>query len=101
MAIDGRYYITIHTAIGDQQNKLTIQTTGNVLTGVSENSMSGTTRLENGKINGNELTWTQNSKMPMGTLKLEFRCTVDGNKISGKATSVYGTTLVEGTKQPS
>jgi hypothetical protein len=51
--------------------------------------MRGVSEIEDGKVNGNELTWTENVKTPMGSLTLNVTVTVDGDKISGQANTPF------------
>ena len=99
MAIDGTYNITIHTPMGDQEAKLTLKTDGNILTGTSESAMAGISEIEDGKVNGNELTWTENVKTPMGPLTLNMTVTVDGDRISGEANTPFGPAPFEGSRE--
>jgi hypothetical protein len=99
MAIDGTYHITLHTPMGDQEAKLTLKTDGDAVTGTSESAMTGVSEIEDGKINGNELTWTENVKTPMGSLTLNMTVTVNGDKISGQANSPFGPLPLEGSRE--
>jgi len=99
MAIDGTYNITINTPMGDQEAKLTFKTDGNILTGTSESAMAGISEIEDGKVNGNELTWTENVKTPMGPLTLNMTVTVDGDRISGEANTPFGPAPFEGSRE--
>ena len=99
MAIDGTYTITIHTPIGDQEAKLVLKTDGDTLTGTSESAMTGVSEIEDGRVNGNELTWTENVKTPMGPLTLNVTVTVDGDKISGQVNTPFGPSPLEGSRE--
>ena len=99
MAIDGTYNITIHTAMGDQEAKLTLKTDGSTLTGTSESAMAGISEIEDGKVNGNELTWTENVKTPMGPMTLNVTVTVDGDKMSGEVNTPFGPSPLEGSRE--
>ena len=99
MAIDGTYNITIHTPMGDQEAKLTLKTDGSTLTGNSESAMAGISEIEDGKVNGNELTWTENVKTPMGPFTLNVTVTVEGDKISGEVNTPFGPSPLEGSRE--
>jgi hypothetical protein len=99
MAIDGIYNITLKTPMGDQNAKLTLKTDGETLTGTSESAMTGVTELTDGMVKGNELTWTENAKTPMGPLTFNMTATVNGDKISGQANSPFGTSPFEGSRE--
>jgi hypothetical protein len=93
MAVDGSYNITVHTRIGDQKRKVTFKTEGNVLNGTSEGEAAFT-----GTVNGNVVEWTENVNTPKGLLKVDFKGTVDGDKISGQAVSEFGPSPFDGTR---
>ena len=97
MAVDGSYNITVHTRIGDQMRKMTFKTEGNVLKGTSENPMAGVASFT-GTVNGNVVEWTENVNTPKGLLKVDFKATVDGDKISGQAVSEFGPSPFDGTR---
>jgi hypothetical protein len=97
MAVDGSYNITVHTRIGDQKRKVTFKTEGNVLNGTSEVPMVGVAAFT-GKVNGNVVEWTENVNTPKGLLKVDFKGTADGDKISGQAVSEFGPSPFDGTR---
>ena len=97
MAVDGSYNITVHTRIGDQKRKVTFKTEGNVLNGTSEDPMAGAGAFT-GTVNGNVVEWTENVNTPKGLLKVDFKGTVDGDKISGQAVSEFGPSPFDGTR---
>lgn len=99
MTVDGIYNITIKTPLGDQQAKVTLKTDGDILTGTSESALTGVTELTDGKVNGNTLEWTENSKTPMGPIELNVKANVDGDKISGEAVSPFGPMPFEGGRE--
>jgi hypothetical protein len=81
MAVDGKWEITINSPLGAQKAVLDLKTDGASLTG-SQQAAQGSGPLENGKVNGNDLSWSAkiNSPMPM---TLDFTGKVDGDKLSG------------------
>jgi hypothetical protein len=98
MAVDGTYNITVHTPIGDQKSKLILKTGGNSLSGSLEVAMAGVTEFMGGTVNGNEVSWTVTPKTPMGPMKLDCKATIEGDKISGQAVSMFGPAPFEGTR---
>ena len=82
MAISGNYQVVIKTPMGDQKGGMTMNQEGDALTG-EMSSPFGNTVIENGKVNGEELTWTTKVTNPM-PLTLEFTGSEDEGKISGK-----------------
>ena len=81
MAIDGKWEITINSPMGAQKATLDIKAEGSTLTG-TQTAMQGTQPLTNGKVDGNNLSWSAAITSPM-PMTLDFAGTVDGDKLSG------------------
>ncbi|RVX38761.1 hypothetical protein EDD27_1085 [Nonomuraea polychroma] len=82
MSADGDWKITTHTPRGDFDWFISIVTTGESFTGtldIVEDKMT----LDEGRIDGNELTWTSTMKKPR-VLKFTARATVEGDEITGE-----------------
>ena len=80
MSADGNWKITINTPMGARTVNANIKTAGDTFTGNVESEM-GSQEIQ-GKVNGNNLTWTFDITNPM-PMKLEFDANVDGDKMSG------------------
>jgi hypothetical protein len=81
MSVDGTYNIVINSPMGAQKVTLTLKASGNTLTG-SQAGAQGTMDISEGKVDGNNVSWSANITSPM-PMKLETTGTVEGNKISG------------------
>ncbi|HEX4636405.1 MAG TPA: hypothetical protein VH189_09510 [Rhizomicrobium sp.] len=81
MAVDGKWEIVINSPMGAQKAALDIATDGNSLTG-TQTAQQGSGPLENGKVDGNNLSWSAKISSPL-PLTLDFSGTVDGDKLSG------------------
>ena len=81
MAVDGKWEITINSPLGAQKATLDLATNGSALTG-SQQAAQGSGPVENGKVDGNTLTWSAKISSPM-PMTLDFNGTVDGDKLSG------------------
>lgn len=81
MAIDGKWEITINSPLGAQKATLDLKTDGTSLSG-SQQAAQGSGPLENGKVDGNSLSWSAKISSPM-PMTLDFSGTVDGDKLSG------------------
>ena len=57
MSVAGTYDCVTKTPMGDQKSKFTIDVDGDTFTGQNAGAM-GSMDLENGKIDGNAITWT-------------------------------------------
>jgi hypothetical protein len=97
MAIDGTYDIMVKTLKGKQGGRLVFKTDGETLTGTSD-SGGEVVELLDGKVEGNEFQFKVKQKTPIGRLSINFKGTVDGDKISGKAKTPFGPAPFDGTR---
>jgi len=97
MAIDGTYNLRVNTPMGVQESKVTLKTDGNSLSGTQIDSM-GESEVRDGKVSGDEAQWSIETTSPFGPLKIEFKVTIKGDKITGQAITPFGPSPVEGTK---
>jgi len=81
MAVDGKWEIVINSPMGAQKATLDLATSGGTLTGTQQ-AAQGSGPLENGKVDGNTVSWSAKISSPM-PLTLDFTGTVDGDKLSG------------------
>jgi hypothetical protein len=97
MSISGTYDCVTKTPMGDQKSQFTIEVSGDSFTGTNAGAM-GSMSLDNGKVDGNTLTWTMNMTVPM-PMTLEGEATVDGDTITGGVKAgAFGTFPMSGTK---
>lgn len=82
MAVDGTYNIEIDTPMGKQESKLTLQSSGDKLSGSME-SMFGKNDFT-GTVNGGDVAWSMEISSPMGNMKLDYKGKVSGSDISGE-----------------
>ncbi len=81
MAVNGKWKITIKTPMGDQNATLTLKQEGEALTG-DMTGAAGTSAIENGKVNGDTLSWDAKVTSPM-PITLSFTGKTEGDAISG------------------
>lgn len=81
MSATGTWNITTKSPMGSQAGTLTLNVDGNALTGTMAGAQ-GSMDLEDGKADGDSLSWTAKMTSPM-PMTLEFAATVDGDAISG------------------
>ncbi|MEL6506386.1 MAG: hypothetical protein AAGL18_09115 [Pseudomonadota bacterium] len=81
MAVDGKWNISIKTPMGDQTALLTLKQDGDTLTGDMSGAM-GTVEIQNGKVDGDTLTWSANVTSPM-PVTLDFTGKTEGDNIAG------------------
>jgi hypothetical protein len=84
MSVAGTYKTVVKSPMGDQSGTFTVVPgeDGNTFTGTMAGGM-GQMDVENGKIDGNKLTWDMNMTVPM-PMKLEAEATVDGDQMTGQ-----------------
>ncbi len=96
MTIDGTWNLTITTPMGPQQGSLELKANGGSLEGTMTGPQ-GAVPLEDGKVDGNSLSWSVMAQQM--AMKIAFKATVDGDKISGEAElGSFGKATFEGTR---
>ncbi len=81
MSVAGTYKTVVKSPMGDQSGTFTVVPDGDTFTGTMAGGM-GQMDVENGKIDGDTLTWDMNMVVPM-PMKLECEATVNGDQLTG------------------
>ena len=98
MSVAGTYECVTKTPMGDQKSDVTIVVNGDTFTGTNSGQM-GSMEMENGKVDGNKLTWTMKMTVPM-PMTLEGEATVDGDTITGSVKAgAFGSFPLSGTRK--
>jgi hypothetical protein len=98
MSVAGTYECVTKTPMGDQKSDFTIVVDGDSFTGMNAGAM-GSMELENGKVDGNKLTWSMKMTVPM-PMTLEGEATVDGDTITGAVKAgAFGSFPMSGTRK--
>lgn len=98
MSLSGTYECVTKTPMGDQKSDVTITVDGDTFTGTNAGAM-GSMSMDNGKVDGNKLTWTMNMTVPM-PMTLEGEATIDGDTLSGGVKAgAFGTFPINGTRK--
>jgi hypothetical protein len=98
MSVAGTYECVTKTPMGDQKSDVTIVVDGDTFTGTNAGAM-GSMEMENGKVDGNKLTWTMKMTVPM-PMTLEGEATVDGDTITGTVKAgAFGAFPLSGTRK--
>lgn len=96
MAVDGKWNVVIKTPMGDQTGELTLKQDGDALNGTMSGAM-GSIELQNGKVDGDTLTWSANVTSPM-PVQLDFTGKIDGDTIGGDVKlGAFGSSTFSGT----
>ena len=82
MAVDGTWKVVVQSPMGAQEGTLTLKADGGSLTG-TQSSANGSMAVENGKADGDKLSWTAQMKQPF-PMKLEFSATISGDDMKGE-----------------
>ena len=86
--------------MGDQKSTFTVVPgdDGNTFTGTNQGSM-GSMDVEDGKIDGNKLTWKMNMTVPM-PMTLDCEATVEGDQLTGQVNAgAFGSMPMTGERQ--
>lgn len=98
MSVAGEYDCVTKSPMGDQKSVLTVNVDGDSWTGSNAGQM-GALDINDGKVDGNTLTWTMDMKVPM-PMKLEGTATVEGDTITGQVKAgAFGTMAMTGTRK--
>ena len=98
MSVAGTYECVTKTPMGDQKSDVTIVVDGDTFTGSNVGAM-GSMDLENGKVDGNKLTWSMKMTVPM-PMTLEGEATIDGDTLTGGVKAgAFGTFAMTGTRK--
>ncbi len=96
MAVNGKWNLVIKTPMGDQTGLLTLVQDGDTLTG-DMTGASGAAPIENGKVEGDLLSWHAKVTSPM-PITLEFSGKLDGDNLGGDVKlGAFGSSTFSGT----
>ncbi|GAC1579257.1 MAG: hypothetical protein NVS3B27_23240 [Novosphingobium sp.] len=97
MSVAGTYDCMTRTPMGDQTSKFTVTVDGDTFTGSNSGGM-GSMDVEDGKVDGNRLTWKMKMTVPM-PMTLEGDATIDGDTLTGSVKAgAFGTFPMTGTR---
>jgi hypothetical protein len=97
MPVEGKYDCVTRTPLGDQPSTFTVTVEGDRFSGVNEGPL-GTMEIEDGRVDGNRLTWTMRMTTPM-PMSLDCDATIDGDKLTGNVRAgAFGNMPMTGTR---
>ncbi len=98
MSIDGSYDCVTKSPMGDQKSVFTVKSDGSTFTGENAGQM-GSLEVEDGKVDGNTLTWKMQMKVPM-PMTLDCTATIDGDTLTGTVNAgAFGSMPMTGTRK--
>ncbi|MBC2652227.1 hypothetical protein H7F50_12945 [Novosphingobium flavum] len=98
MSANGTWNVTVQTPMGAQSGTISVTIEGSAFSGAFTSPMMGTLPVENGQIDGDQLTWTMAMTSPM-PMKLDGEATVSGDTMTGKVKAgVFGSMALSGTR---
>ena len=97
MSVAGTYDCMTRTPMGDQTSKFTVTVDGDSFTGSNAGGM-GSMDVEDGKVDGNRLTWKMKMTVPM-PMTLDCDATIDGDALTGTVKAgAFGAFPMTGTR---
>ena len=97
MSVAGTWDCLTKSPLGDQTSTFTVVVDGGTFTGSNVGQM-GSMPVEDGKVDGNRLTWKMQMTVPM-PLTLECAATIEGDKLDGTITAgAFGSFPMTGTR---
>ncbi len=98
MTVAGTYDVVTKSPMGDQKGKFVVIVDGDSFTGSVSGPM-GSMEVQDGKVDGNRLTWKMDMKVPM-PMTLEGDAVVDGDAISGAVKAgAFGSMALSGVRE--
>ncbi len=95
--VDGQWNLIIKSPMGNQMGALKVDSSGSSFTGSYSSSM-GETPVNDGTVDGDELTWKMNITVPM-PMTLDCKATVSGDSMTGTVTAgAFGSFPLTGTR---
>ena len=94
--VAGSWNCVVKSPMGEQQSVMTVNDNGDGTWSGTNAGAMGSLDCNNGKIDGNTLTWTMDMKVPMPML-LECDATIDGDSLTGGVKAgMFGTSPMTG-----
>ena len=93
---DGKWQITITTPMGPRVATLDVQTSGNELFGTVMSDLNESVQMTEGKVDGDEMSFSALLNTPMGPADTTTRLRLDGDSLFGTISLSFGTFEVNG-----
>ena len=96
--VAGSWNCLVKSPMGEQNSVMTVTDNGDGTWSGTNAGAMGSLSCDNGKIDGNKLTWTMDMKVPM-PMVLECDATIDGDTLTGGVKAgMFGTSPMTGTR---
>ena len=94
----GKWDCLVKSPLGEQKSTLTVNDNGDGTWSGTNSGAMGSLTCDNGKVDGNTLTWTMDMKVPM-PMTLECEATIEGDTLTGGVKAgMFGTSPMTGTR---
>lgn len=98
MSVAGTYSTTVKSPMGDQSGTLTVNDNGDGTFSGSMAGAMGSMDVEDGKIDGNTITWKMQMTVPM-PMTLDCTATIEGDTLTGTVNAgAFGAMPLTGTR---
>ncbi len=97
--VGGKWDCLVKSPLGEQKSVMTVNVSADGASWTGDNTGAmGSLTCDNGKVDGNKLTWTMDMKVPM-PMTLECDATIDGDTLTGGVKAgMFGTSPMSGTR---
>ena len=94
----GKWDCLVKSPLGEQKSTLTVNDNGDGTWSGTNAGAMGALGCDNGKIDGNTISWTMDMKVPM-PMTLECEATIEGDTLTGGVKAgMFGTSPMTGTR---
>jgi len=97
--VNGNWEVIIKTPFGKMEIIITLVANGSELTGKINNKQNKDVPIQDGKIDGNEISFSASIKTPLGATDIKVVATVDGDSMDGQMETKFGTINVTATRK--
>lgn len=96
--VDGEWDCVTLTPMGEQKSIFTVRSDGDSFTGTNAGPM-GALEVQNGKVEGDRLSWTMELKVPM-PMTLQATASIADDTLTGEVNlGAFGTAPMTGTRK--
>lgn len=97
--VTGNWEVIIATPMGKMEIMVDLEANGNELTGVINSKQNKNVPIKDGKVNGNDVSFSASIKTPLGSTDVTVTATVDGDSMAGQMITKFGAVNVTASRQ--